>query len=572
MSSRRSGSGGCALAAFSLVLALTDEAIGAELGEPLVIALLADWITLSYVLGGLVAWWCRPGSRFGPLMVIAGSVNFVTTLSWSENDLLSTIGQALDLVAPALFLHLFLAFPSGRLSGSFDRALVVFTYAVAIGLELVRMLLGEFGPSNLLHVTSQTDVAVLVRHVQLVAVASACLCGVGLLAVRRWRSGPPLRRSSGLLVDAFALSLVLIALLLLSATFGGPWVAQLRWATFVTLGLVPTVFVIGLLGARLARSAVGDLLVELRSDLAPADLRDALARVLRDPSLELAFWLPEFRVHADVDGRRVDLPASDSGRAVTMIDRNGDHVAALIHDPSLHDERDLLEAVQAGAGIALENAQLHAELRARLDELRGSRARIVEAARSERQRLERNLHDGAQQRLIALSLELSLIEEQLRSDEEAATRIASARREIAMSLEELREIAHGLHPAVVSGHGLAVALEQLTAHASVPVRLTVDVDSRLPESLEVAAYYLVSESLANVGKHSGASSASVEVTRQANQVVVEVADDGVGGADADRGSGLRGLADRVEAHGGRLRVWSPSGGGTRVKAEIPCAP
>ena len=254
-----------------------------------------------------------------------------------------------------------------------------------------------------------------------------------------------------------------------------------------------------------------------------------------------------------------------------MIDRNGEHVAALIHDPALSDEPELLEAVSAAAGIAIENGRLHVELRARLEELRGSRSRVIEAGQKERQRLERNLHDGAQQRLIALSLDLSLLEQELGTDDSTGKRLALARQEIATSLEELREVARGIHPAVVSGHGLAVALEQLTARTPVPVRLSVAVDERLPEPIEVAAYYLVSESLANVAKHAGASSVSVDVSRTDGQVVVEIVDDGVGGADSERGSGLRGLADRVEALGGRLRVWSPAGGGTRVKAEIPCA-
>ena len=178
-------------------------------------------------------------------------------------------------------------------------------------------------------------------------------------------------------------------------------------------------------------------------------------------------------------------------------------------------------------------------------------------ARGSVERLERNLHDGAQQRLIALSLELGLLEEELGHDQEAAARLDEARREIAVSLEELRTIARGLHPAVVSGHGLEVGLEQLVALAPIPVRLTVAVEGRLPEPLEVATYYLVSESLANVGKYAQASSAAVDVTRGETELIVEVADDGIGGADTARGSGLRGLADRVETLGGRLRVWSP---------------
>jgi signal transduction histidine kinase len=241
-----------------------------------------------------------------------------------------------------------------------------------------------------------------------------------------------------------------------------------------------------------------------------------------------------------------------------------------VHDSALDEEPELLEAVGAAAGIALENGRLNAELRARLEDLRGSRARVLEAGQKERQRLERNLHDGAQQRLVALSLELSLLEEQLAGDPSARGRVDEARREVAMSLEELRDVARGIHPAVLTGHGLAVALESIVARAPVPVRLTIGIDGRLPEQVEVAAYYVVSESLTNIGKHARATRATAAIVRTNGHVVVEVVDDGVGGADTERGSGLRGLADRVEALGGRLRVWTPLGGGTRVKAEIPC--
>lgn len=236
------------------------------------------------------------------------------------------------------------------------------------------------------------------------------------------------------------------------------------------------------------------------------------------------------------------------------------------------EEPQLLEAVGAAAAIALENGRLQAELAARLEEVKGSRARVIEAGQKERQRLERNLHDGAQQRLVALSLDLSLLEGELDEGLDARSRLGRARGEIATSLAELREIARGIHPAVVTGHGLAVALEQLTALTPVPVRLTVAIEDRLPEPLEVAAYHLASESLANIGKYAQATSATVDVTRANGQVVVEVTDDGIGGAETENGTGLRGLADRVEALDGRLRIWSPHGGGTKVRAEIPCVP
>jgi signal transduction histidine kinase len=560
---------GGAAAASSLTFALTNPAIGADVGEPLVLAVLSVWITLSYMLCGLLAWWHRPTSRFGPLMVAAGFVNYLTTLSWTTSDLTFTVGQAFDLVPPVLFLHVFLAFPNGRLHSKFERVLVAAAYVTAVGLELLRMMLGGFGPLNLLEISPNPDTALVVVRIQLLAVSAFCLTGVAVLAARRLRAGRPLRRSLALLVDAFALALVMIAALFVSIIFDGPAIAEIRWATFAALGLAPVAFLLGLLQARLARSALGDLFVDLQADPAPADLRDSLARALRDPSLTVAYWLPEFGSYADLDGRPLGVPSQD-GRTTTLIDRDGAHVAALLHDPALKDEPALLEAVTAAAGIAIDNGRLHAELSARLQELRGSRVRVIEAGQKERQRLERDLHDGAQQRLIALSLELSRLEERLDGDADASASLDQARREISISLDELRAVARGIHPAVVSGHGLQVALEQLAARAPVPIRLNVAVEGRLPEHLEVAAFYLVSESLTNIGKHAEATAATVDVGRANGQLVVEIADDGVGGADTERGSGLRGLADRVEALEGRLRVWSPSGRGTRLRAEIPC--
>jgi signal transduction histidine kinase len=562
---------GGAAAASSLPLVLTSDAASGGIGEPLVLALLSSWITIAYVLCGLIAWLRRPASRFGPLMIAAGFASFLTDLSWITSDVPFTIGHALDLLPPVLFLHVFLAYPNGRLRSHFERGLIVSAYSTAIGLQLVGMALGGFGPHNLLEIASDSGAGLAVMRLQLAAISAFCLCGVGILAARRRRAGRPLRRSLALLIDTFALGLVMIAFLLVSYAFGGPLVAEIRWATFVILGVAPIVLLIGFLHDRLARSAVGELLLELRADATPVDLRDALARALRDPSLTLAYWLPEFGSYADHDGRPVELPNPDGRRAMRLIDREGTRVAALLHDPALEDEPELLAAVTAAAGITLENARLNVELRARVEELRGSRARIVEAGHRERQRLERNLHDGAQHRLVALSLQLSLLEEQLAGDSSATAQLERARGEIDTSLEELREIAQGIHPAVVSGHGLPVALEQLAARALVPVRLRVEIEARLPEAVEVAAYYLISEALANVGKYAQASMATVEVMRSNGQIRVEIIDDGIGGADTESGSGLRGLADRVETLGGRLRVWSPRGGGTRVRAEIPCA-
>ncbi|MEA2329901.1 MAG: hypothetical protein QOH58_39 [Thermoleophilaceae bacterium] len=560
---------GLVAAACSFALAVSSD----HVPEPAELqALLMGWITLPYVLGGLIAWRRRPDSRFGPLMVAAGFVAFAGTLAWANTALPFTIGQAFDLLPAVLFLHVFLAFPSGRLESRAERALVGAGYFTAVGLELAGMALGGFGPDNLLAVADEPGAAESLLRGQLVALSVFSLAGVVLLVARRRRAGRPLRRSAVLLIDGFAIALVMIAALFLSAAFEASGFETIRRITFVVIGLAPAAFLVGLLHARLARSAVGELMVELRAEPAPAELPDALARALRDPSLTLAYWLPEFERWADLQGRPVELPRPEAGRATaTLVDRDGAHVAALLHDRSLDDEPELLDAVSAAAGIALENGRLQAELRGRLEELRGSRGRVIEAGQKERQRLERDLHDGAQQRLIALSLELGVLEARLGSDPDATARLHRARAEIALSLEELRGVARGLHPAVVSGHGLGVALESLAAGAPIPVELTVRLRGRVEEQLEVAAYYVVCESLANIGKHAEASSATVDVARTNGVLVVEIVDNGVGGADSERGSGLRGLADRVEALGGRLRVWTPLGGGTRVRADLPCA-
>jgi signal transduction histidine kinase len=561
------GLAGLALTTCTVAFGLTNSDVSR------VQVVLLHWMSVPYVVAGLVAWWRRPDSRLGVLMVAGGFTTGLSALQFAQLDVPYTVGAAFDILPAAFLLHVYLAFPDGRLKSGLEEALVGAAYTAAVGLQLVKMSFGVFGPNNLLEISAQPEVADTVGQVQLLSLAAMCLAGIGVLAARRRRAGRPHRRSLAILIDSFALGLVMIALLFVVGAFQilAPAFLAIQRTTLVVLGISPVAFLIGLLQSRLARSAVGDLFVELQADPAPADLRNALARALRDPSLTLAYWLPDYGRYADLDGRPVDLPGEDEARATTLIDLGREHVAALLHDPVLKDEPELLDAVTAAAGIALENGRLHAELRARLEELRGSRARIVEAGQQERQRLERNLHDGAQQRLIALSLELSLLKDRLQGDPEATARLEQARREVATSLEELRDVARGIHPAVVSGHGLEVALESLAARASVPVELSVQVAGRLPEQVEMAAFYLVSESLANIAKHANATSATIEIAQSDGQVVVEIHDDGVGGADTERGSGLRGLADRVEALEGRLRVWSPNGGGTRLRAEIPCA-
>jgi signal transduction histidine kinase len=558
---------GLASAATVVIVFLASANDG--LAEPFVRAGLTLWVFMPYVGAGILAWRRRPDSWLGPLMLAAGLATFLTSLAWSNVPALSTVGLALDFLPPVLFVHVFLAFPSGRPTARLERLLVLVAYATSVGLSLVRMLLGAFGPANLLSVVDKPVAPAGLERAQLIAISTISVAAIVIWAIRGRGRVRPLRRSRAVLVDSFVVALAMIAALFVTAAFNGPGFETLRRATHLVIGIAPVAFLIELGQARLARANVGALLVELGDDPQPADLRDALSRALRDPTLTLAYWLPHFNTWADTDGRQVQLP-DDGVRATTLIDRRGVPIAALVHSPALREEPELVDAVAAAAGIALENGRLQAELRAQVDELAGSRARVIGAEQRERQRLERNLHDGAQQRLVSLSLELGLLEQQLAGNMTARARLDGARRTIALSLAELRDVARGIHPAVVSAHGLAVALEDLAANALVPVRLDITLAGRVAEPLEVAAYYVVCESLANVAKHASAASAVVKVDHLAGLLVVEVSDDGVGGADSEQGSGLRGLADRVEALGGRLQVWSPPGGGTRVRGEFPC--
>ena len=267
----------------------------------------------------------------------------------------------------------------------------------------------------------------------------------------------------------------------------------------------------------------------------------------------------------------MEPPAPGSGRATSYVTLEGERVAVLVHDPLLLDEPELIEAVGAAAALALEKERLDAELRAKIGELRESRARLLSIELAERGRLERDLHDGAQQRLVSLALDLRLARGAVREQPEQAERLLDgAAKELEHALGELRELARGIHPAVLSDRGLDPALEALARRAPLPVEISARLGERVAKPVELAAYFVVSEALTNVAKYAHASRAVVRVGRENGRVIVEVADDGVGGADPSRGSGLRGLADRVSALGGRLDVDSGTGSGTTVIARIPC--
>jgi len=535
-------------------------------------------VGLAFVGSGLVGRVRRPENRTGLLMMLVGFAWFGGALTAADQSLPYTIGYVEGALIGALFVHLVLAFPSGRLETKAERRVTAGIYGFALVLQPALLLFDDLHglkcdacPANAFLV-DRNDTLAVVLGLPTLAFVLGILVAVVVILVRRWRAAtPPLRRVlAPVYLSAGTTVVILVVRTAMEpfSSFGGD---ALEWLSVLALFTVPLSFLAGLLRSRLARSAVAELVVELGDAPVPGRLQDALARALGDPSLELAYWLRD-DTFVDLDGRVVALPADGTHRVATLVERSGRRVAAIVHDASLCDHPELVEAVGAAAGLALENGRLQADLRARLEDLRASRARLVEAADTERRRLERNLHDGAQQRLVALLLSFALARAQFASDPAATDLLERWRSELAAALSELRELARGLHPAVLSERGLRAALQGLASRASLPVELGGLPDERLPAAVEAAAYYLVAEALTNVAKYAQASVASVRVMRENGHVLVEIVDDGIGGADPRGGSGIRGLADRVEALDGRLNVESPPGVGTCIRAEIPCRP
>jgi signal transduction histidine kinase len=537
----------------------------------------------AFLVSGLLAWWRRPTNRLGALMVATGFALLMRHLRYSHDALAFTLFFLFGDLGFALVVHSSLAYPAGRTRDRLERWLVRVGYTIAFALPIailtlhdVRDPLVHYGSlhrrSDLLVIREAHAVELLQKS--FVVVFYGILAAVFVaVAYRRLAASSTAGRPvlSPLIVAAAAVGLWGAYECVL--TFGSDSGATeaLFWAQAIALLALAPALLVGLLRARRARTSVGDLVVELERT-PPEGLRDALSRGLGDPMLDLGFWLPERRAFADRNGRPFTLPGPESDRAVTRLEHDGEPLAVLVHDPALLDEPELIEAAAAAARLALENARLGAELHAQLDKVKESRARIVAATDAERRRIERDIHDGAQQRLVALALDLRSAQLRLApGNPEFEQVLTSAVEDLQTAVEELRELARGVHPAILTEEGLAAALESLVIRAPLPVTLEEAPDERLAAEVEATAYFVACEGLANVAKHAEAHAATVAARLENGLLVVAVADDGVGDARANGGSGLRGLADRVEALGGRLIIDSPANGGTRIEARIPCA-
>lgn len=511
----------------AVALAVVAESVSYE-ADDLALVVADGVVGLVLVTCGVIAWQRRGESRVGPLMILSGYTWFAGNL-WS---------QLLYLHRGPL-VHLHISYPTGRLRRRLAQVTVVTAYADAV-----------------IEPIAQNDVLTLVLAG---LVAAAALDGYLRSSGTARRAGTPA------LIAALAFAGVL-AFGAIQRLAGWDLDRQALWAYDVVIACLAVTLLLDLLRGRWAEAVVTDLVVDLGQQADTTTLQDELGRALGDRTLVLGYWLPEGTRYVDDTGRPVEVPKPGAGRAVTPIAHDGEPVAVLIHDEAVLEDPALVESVAAAAKMAVANARLQAEVRARVLELAASRRRIVDAADAQRRRLERELREGAERRLanVASLLEQVCVE----ADEPTAVRVAEVGDELQATRAELHAFAQGIHPSALTDGGLGAALPQLISRAGVRVELELSFGP-LPPAVEAAVYFLCSEALANAAKHAEATKVTIDVDGSGGRLLVTISDDGVGGADPARGSGLRGLADRIEAVGGRLSVESLPRRGTRLLADIP---
>jgi len=525
--------------------------------------------------------------RFARLLLATAALWALASLSQSNDDALYSIGRVAVWIAEPVLVYLVLAFPLGRLTTSAERRLAAATALLAALLYLPTALLAPFPepspfaacgtdcPANALAVVdggaAVVDVMQPVRELLTVALFGA----VAGLMVRRARKSPPRLGSALAPVAAIAVFRALVMAVYLGTRAGGgsSQIADvLGWGFLLSLPAVTLAFAAGLFNQRLF---AGDALEALIGRMTPhggaAGLRESMARALRDPSLRIVYWAEGTPGRwVDESGWPVAAPEAEDGQAVTEVASEGRRVAAIVHDAELARDPPLIQAATSYALIALENERLGRELHASINDVRDSRARIVTTADGERRKIERDLHDGAQQRLVALRIKLGLLAERLDSVEEGG-RVHDLEDEVDATIDEVRSFARGIYPPLLAERGLGEALRAAARGAPLPTTLDIPKLRRYPLEVESTVYFACLEALQNAAKHArGATNLWITVS-QGSGLRFQVRDNGVGffSADVQEGSGMTNLRDRIDAIGGTLVVASEPGHGTTVTGMIP---
>ncbi len=574
----------------AIVFVGVTAAVAAASGAPVRFLVLDTAGALAFVLAGAIAWKRRPDVLAGPILVGCAVLWSLGSYSPTMLPVVTHLGFAFEGWYDVALALLVLALPARWPDPRGMR--IVAVLAAAFGVRSIgRLLLQDprlypdaVGvPPNPFAIAPDRVAFETIEVGASLAIAVACLIVAGIATGRLLAGSRATRRVLWPLLSAGVVAMVVATLdaagtAVSTATgrplveLSEPWSEVVAWAGFAARVLIPVGFLLGTLRTRIAAGPIVPLAAEVGRLPSPARMEAALQAALGDPSVRLLRRDPADESWVDADGHRVPLPPEGPMRAVTRLESGGRPIAAIVHDPVLREDPSLIGAVTAVLRLGVQNERLEAEVRAQLDAVRASRVRLVGAAEEERRRLERDLHDGAQQRLVGVSLAL----QRARAAADDPTIPPALRDELDRTaaelhgaIGELRELARGIHPAILEDEGLPTAVASLARRAGIPVELEIAVDGRLPRSVETTAYFAIAESLTNVARYARAGSARVSVVARDQRLHIVIEDDGIGGADPTRGTGLRGVADRIGALDGRFEMRSPTGGGTRISAEIP---
>ena len=556
-----------------VVIAAVEIALFWPLEGPVWLYSLFSLAGLVYLAAGLAAWWRRPSNYIGAIIVLSGGVWLAAALVNTGVTALVAVGLILATGPLAVAVWLLHAFPSGRLRSKVSVATVVAAFVVTLGLQTPQYLFAPRSSGDVLSIADRPDLATLGLHLQRVAGIAVMLVTAVVLLTRLRQSALQQRR---VLAPLYAYGIVAVLVVPLgpliepvfNLSFLGVTAGQL-----VLLAGVPVAFVLAMLRGGFARTGevaeLGTWLGGTASERMP--LVNALRRTLGDETLVVVYWAPERQRFVDALGQSISLPVpGETGRGIVEITLGDRLIGALVYDRAMNEDPELVRSAGRVAAIAIDNERLTAELIANQVALRLSRARIVEAGDRERRRIAQNLHDGIQVELVLLAIGA----QELRHAGSAADLDVAAtqlRNGIDDAANHLRDLVHAVMPAGLIERGLTAAVEDLVDRMPLPTNLVVvDVEEPLSPTVGSTAYFVVAEALANAVKHAGATMLSVRLERTESQLLIEVTDDGVGGAASAAGTGLRGLLDRVDVLGGQLAINSPPGHGTHLVAELPC--